>query len=39
VASVIAGASTPEQVRANVAAGQWTLPDETAAGVDRIAPA
>lgn len=39
VASVIAGATKPEQVAANVAAGGWTLPDEVAAAVDRIAPA
>ena len=32
VASVIAGATTPEQVRANVAAGEWVpAPDELAA--------
>ena len=28
VASVIAGATTPEQVRANAAAGLWTPSDE-----------
>jgi aryl-alcohol dehydrogenase-like predicted oxidoreductase len=32
VASVIAGATTPEQVKANAAAGVWTLsPEELAA--------
>jgi aryl-alcohol dehydrogenase-like predicted oxidoreductase len=39
LASVIAGASTPEQVRANVAAGAWAVPDDVAAEVDAIAPA
>lgn len=39
VASVIAGASNPEQVAANVAAGTWALPQEVAKAVDRIAPA
>lgn len=39
VASVIAGASNPEQVAANVAAGAWVLPEEVAGAVDRIAPA
>jgi len=39
VASVIAGATRPEQVAANVAAAEWALPDEVAAEVDRIAPA
>jgi aryl-alcohol dehydrogenase-like predicted oxidoreductase len=36
VASVIAGASTPEQVDANVAAVGWTLSAEDLAEVDRI---
>jgi aryl-alcohol dehydrogenase-like predicted oxidoreductase len=39
VASVIAGATKPEQVRANVAAGGWTLEPELVAQVDAIAPA
>jgi aryl-alcohol dehydrogenase-like predicted oxidoreductase len=38
VASVIAGATRPEQVRGNAAAGAWSLPDEAAAAVDAIAP-
>jgi aryl-alcohol dehydrogenase-like predicted oxidoreductase len=38
VASVIAGATKPEQVTANVAAGQWTLSDEILARVDTLAP-
>jgi aryl-alcohol dehydrogenase-like predicted oxidoreductase len=36
VVSVIAGATTPEQVRANAAAAVWKLSDEEAAEVDRI---
>jgi len=36
VASVIAGASTPEQVDANVAAVGWTLAPDELAEVDRI---
>jgi aryl-alcohol dehydrogenase-like predicted oxidoreductase len=39
VASVIAGATKPEQVRANVAAGSWVLEPELVAQVDAIAPA
>ena len=38
VASVIAGATTPEQVRANVAAVNWTLTREELAEIDRLAP-
>jgi aryl-alcohol dehydrogenase-like predicted oxidoreductase len=38
VASVIAGATKPEQVTANVAAGSWVLSDELVARVDAIAP-
>jgi aryl-alcohol dehydrogenase-like predicted oxidoreductase len=38
VASVIAGATKPEQVTANVAAGQWTLSTALAAQVDALAP-
>jgi aryl-alcohol dehydrogenase-like predicted oxidoreductase len=38
VASVIAGATTPEQVRANVAAA-WRLTKQEMAEIDRIAPA
>ena len=34
VASVIAGATKPAQVRANVAAAGWTLTDDDLAGVD-----
>ena len=38
VASVIAGATTPEQVQANVRAGTWRLTDADLAEIDRIAP-
>ncbi len=38
VASVIAGATTPEQVRANVAAGDWQPIAEELAEIDAIAP-
>jgi aryl-alcohol dehydrogenase-like predicted oxidoreductase len=38
VASVIAGATKPEQVAANVAAGQWRPSAELLAQVDAIAP-
>jgi aryl-alcohol dehydrogenase-like predicted oxidoreductase len=38
VASVIAGATSGEQVRANVAAAGWRLSAEEMAEVDRIAP-
>ncbi|MFE7244077.1 aldo/keto reductase [Streptomyces sp. NPDC057580] len=34
VASVIAGATTPEQVRANAAAGTWTLTEDDLAAMD-----
>lgn len=36
VASVIAGATRPDQVDANVAAGSWTLSAEDMAEIDRI---
>jgi aryl-alcohol dehydrogenase-like predicted oxidoreductase len=36
VASVIAGAMSPEQVKRNAAAAQWTLTEEEAAAVARI---
>ena len=36
VASVIAGATKPEQVRANVAAAGWALTDEDLAAVDAL---
>ncbi len=36
VASVIAGASSPEQVRANVAAAQWQLAADDLAAIDRV---
>ncbi len=39
VSSVIAGATLPEQVRANVAAGGWILTAEERAEVDRITAA
>ena len=38
VSSVIAGATKPDQVRANVAAVGWRLDAEERAAVDRIAP-
>jgi aryl-alcohol dehydrogenase-like predicted oxidoreductase len=38
VASVIAGATKPEQIAANVAAGQWTLGPALLAQVDALAP-
>lgn len=38
VPSVIAGAMSPEQVRANVAAAGWRLSAEELAEVDRLAP-
>jgi aryl-alcohol dehydrogenase-like predicted oxidoreductase len=38
VASVIAGAMSPEQVRANAAAAGWRLTVEELAEVDRLAP-
>jgi len=37
VASVIAGATSPEQVRANAAAANWTLTREEFAEIDRLA--
>lgn len=36
VASVIAGATSPEQVRRNAATAQWVMSDEEKAAVDRI---
>jgi aryl-alcohol dehydrogenase-like predicted oxidoreductase len=39
LASVIAGATKPEQVRANAAAADWTLTASDRAELDRIAPA
>lgn len=39
VASVIAGAMSPEQVRANVAAAGWQLTPDDLAEIDRLAPA
>jgi aryl-alcohol dehydrogenase-like predicted oxidoreductase len=38
IASVIAGATTPEQVRANVAAGELHLPDEDLAALAELRP-
>ena len=38
VASVIAGATTPEQVAANVAAGRWRPGADVLAEVDEVAP-
>lgn len=39
VVSVIAGATKPEQARANAAAAQWVLSDEEVAEVDALVPA
>jgi aryl-alcohol dehydrogenase-like predicted oxidoreductase len=39
VASVIAGATKPEQVLANVAAADWELPADLVSRIDRVAPA
>jgi len=39
VASVIAGAMTPEQVRANAAASSWDLVDTDLVAIDNLAPA
>lgn len=36
VPSIIAGATTPDQVRANVAAADWALSDEDLAEIDRL---
>jgi aryl-alcohol dehydrogenase-like predicted oxidoreductase len=38
VSSVIAGATSPEQVRANVAAAGWRLTADDLAEIDRLAP-
>ena len=38
VASVIAGATKPDQVAANAAAGEWHLTPEEVAEVDALAP-
>jgi aryl-alcohol dehydrogenase-like predicted oxidoreductase len=38
VGSVIAGATRPEQVKANVAAGRWTPTADDLAALDAIAP-
>jgi aryl-alcohol dehydrogenase-like predicted oxidoreductase len=38
VASIIAGATTPEQIRANVAAVNWTMTAEELTAIDRLAP-
>ena len=38
VASVIAGATKPEQVAANAAAGAWMLDDATLAAIDAVSP-
>jgi aryl-alcohol dehydrogenase-like predicted oxidoreductase len=39
VASVIAGATSPDQVRANARAGSWRIADADLAAIDRIVPA
>jgi aryl-alcohol dehydrogenase-like predicted oxidoreductase len=36
VASVIAGATKPEQITANVAAGAWTLSPDLLAQIDAV---
>jgi aryl-alcohol dehydrogenase-like predicted oxidoreductase len=33
---VIAGATTPDQIRANVAAGEWHLTPEDVAALDEV---
>ena len=38
VASVIAGATTPAQVAANAAAGDWLLDADQLAEIDKLAP-
>jgi aryl-alcohol dehydrogenase-like predicted oxidoreductase len=38
VASVIAGATSPQQVEANVAAAAWALSEEDLAEIDRLVP-
>ncbi len=38
VASVIAGATSAEQVRANVAAGRWQPDDDQLAAIDKLVP-
>ena len=38
VACVIAGATTPEQVKANAAAAEWVPSAEDLAGLDRVVP-
>ncbi|MCW2547997.1 MAG: aldo/keto reductase, partial [Mycobacterium sp.] len=38
VSSVIAGATSPEQVKANVAAAEWYPSDEDLAELDKIVP-
>jgi aryl-alcohol dehydrogenase-like predicted oxidoreductase len=37
VSSVIAGATSPEQVRANAAAANWTMTKEDLEEIDRLA--
>jgi aryl-alcohol dehydrogenase-like predicted oxidoreductase len=39
VASVIAGATSADQIRANAAAGDWTLDEGLLAEIDKLAPA
>jgi aryl-alcohol dehydrogenase-like predicted oxidoreductase len=36
--SVIAGATSPDQVKANAAAGEWTPADDELAAIDKIVP-
>jgi aryl-alcohol dehydrogenase-like predicted oxidoreductase len=38
IASVIAGATKPEQIRANVRAARWTPSDADLAAIDEIVP-
>ena len=37
-ASVIAGATSPDQVKANAAAAEWIPPQDALAGLGQIAP-
>jgi aryl-alcohol dehydrogenase-like predicted oxidoreductase len=39
IASVIAGATKPEQIRRNVEAGRWQPSDDDRAQIDAIFPA
>ena len=39
IPSVIAGATTPEQIAANIAACSWTLSDEERDAIEELRPA